>query len=431
MNKREEIQQQIIKTGLEEKDLIVDVSIRIGKTRCGIQIIEPGDSVLIAYPFKSIKESWLAEMLEVPPKSIDITFTTQRSLKKHEGKHYDCLIVDEPQYLSEAQITSLGKISYGKRIGLTGTLSSETKQALEEKLKWYVKFKYDISDAIRDGIVKDYRINIHMVEMDSVNKTIPYTHFKTDKIGTEVEVYEYYSNSMEYFKQKMESSDSKAERAKAQMGFKKYMGLRTNLIYNSKTVYDKAKALINQYKDEKVLIYTLRTDIADSLSDVTYHSKNKEDEVIETFKNSESGHCAVVNCVQAGVTIRNLYRVIFHTYESNTETLHQKLGRSLLYEFNGKASNIDVVCLKDTQMEKWIDSGVKSLEQDKIVYMMGDMEFSKGQWLKFKYSGKELYYYNDSLCYYSHTDERGFKQYRFVETPNKLYSLREDKLQPI
>jgi hypothetical protein len=233
---------------------------------------------------------------------------------------------------------------------------------------------------------------------------------------------------MEYFKEQSTYAESPAEKKKASLGFKKYMGLRTNLIYNSKTVYDKAEALINQYKNEKVLIYTLRTDIADMLSDVSYHSKNKEDDVIDQFKNSTTGHCAVVNCIQAGVTIKNLNRVVFHTYESNTETLHQKLGRSLLYEYNGQISNIDVVCLKDTQMEKWIDSACKSLEQDKIVYIMGDMEFTKNQWVKYKYADKELYYYNDSLCYYSHTDDRGFKQYRFVNTPEKAYSLHADKL---
>lgn len=434
LNKRDVIQNDIAAYIRKVLDTIVYCSIRLGKTRIGLKAIDEGESVLVVYPDKDIKNSWLDELKLFTPLSTNITFVTKASVHKYAGQYFDVLIVDEPQLCqSGKQLIAIKSIKYKKRIGLTGTLNSKTIKTLAEELNWRVGITYTIADAIKDKLVKDYEIFIHFIEMDNVKK-MEYEKFKRKFMGTEKEIYEHYSKTMDYFKEKNETGATSQERFLAGLGYKKYMGLRTNYLYNSETLLNATMQKVEEFKDKKMLIYTLRTDIADRLSDFSYHSKNKEVDMLEEFKSAVKGHAAVVNCVRAGVTIRNLNNVLFHTYESNTEIFYQKLGRSLLYEFEGEKSQIHIMCLKETQMEVWIDRACQSLEQEKINYVFKGKTYGKLEWLKVANPGKELYMYNGSVVYFSHLEGEGVferAQYRFLENPIKSYTLSKTKLTQI
>lgn len=362
---RQQIQEKASQAILQEKDLLLHISIRLGKTRLALMSIEKNDKVLVCYPNQVIKQSWEDELTKYKPLSDNITFTTFASLKKYKAQSFDFLIIDEIQKLSVNQINMIKTIKFNKRVGLSGTLSENTLKKLYFSLGMEVKFKYDVSDAIKDKLVKDYRIHVHYCELDDKIATITYKKFGKEVIGTEKQAYDAYCSTMEYFEGQAMSTGSKV----ARFGFKKYMGLRTNLLYNSPNLLKLALNVVNKYADKKCLIYTLRQEIANKLSNETYHSKNKNEEILENFKTSKSGHLSVVNCVTAGITITNLSHVILHTYESNTETLQQKIGRSMLYQFEGDMSNIHICCIKSTQMEVWLNKSLKSLEQDKIIYI--------------------------------------------------------------
>lgn len=435
MSLRDQIQERMAKNILVLKDTILYCSIRLGKTRIALKAIEPMDRILIVYPDKAIRKSWEDELEKFTPLSLDITFVTKASLHRYANTTWDYVIVDEPQLIqSNKQIEALKTIKYRKRVGLTGTLNNKTIKKFREELNWKVGDTYTIANAIADKLVKDYELLIHFFDLDDKNR-MPYEKFGREFLASEKVIYEYYTQQMEYFKKRENDAVEQVDRLRAQMGYKKQMGLRTNFLYNSPTLLAKAKELVQAYKNEKVLIYTLRTDIADELSDVSYHSKNKEEEVLESFKEASEGHLAVVNSVRAGVTIKKLNKVLFHSYESNTEILYQKLGRSLLYEFEGEKSQIVICCLKNTQMESWIDQACRSLEQEKIFYVYNNKAYSKIEWLKLSYPDKELFFYDGAVVYRGE-DIKGFgdsiiKQYYFLENPEKAYTLSEKKLIPL
>ncbi len=426
-SKRDRIQQLATDSILEELDLILFISLRLGKTRIALKAIEKDESVLVCYPNISIKGAWQDELLKFIPKSTNIIFTTNSSLKKFKNQYFDYIIIDEPQLLSLNQINQLKTISYKKRVGLSGTLNDKTIKRLDDKLNLKIKFNYDISQAIKDGLVKDYEINLLFTELDGVNRNIIYKKYGKEILGSEKEVYSSYTNTMNYFNNQFLETNN----IKASLGYKKYMGNRTNFLYNSNTLLKLAKETINKYKDEKCLIYTLRTDIADELSAVSFHSKNKVDSVLNSFKTSKKGHLSVVNCVQAGVTITNLDKVIFHSYESNEEKLYQKLGRSLFYEFEGQKAQIFICVLKDTQMETWVNRAIKSLEQEKIKYIFKNKEYNKLEWIKFNYPDKQLFTYNGSICYLIDKSQEAFSKYVFIDNPNNEYTLMREKLTKI
>ena len=425
MTNRDIIQKEASISILREKDLILFISLRLGKTRIALQAIEDNESVLVCFPNTAILSSWRDEIVKFTPKSTNITFTTNASLKKFKNKHFDYIIIDEPQLLSPLQINHLKTITYNKRVGLSGTLNDKTIKRLNDELGLQIKFTYGISQAILDGLVKDYEINLLFTEMDNTVRNIPYKKYGKEVLGTEKEVYNSYTQTMEYFNTRFQEEGQ----LKDSLGYKKYMGNRTNFLYNSKTLFELAKKTVNNFKDEKCLIYTLRTEIADELSDISFHSKNKSDEVLALFKESTEGHLSVVNCVQAGVTIKHLNKVIFHSYESNEEKLYQKLGRSLFYEFKGQKAQIYICVLKDTQMETWVNRAIKSLEQEKVKYIFKGIEYNKIEWIKFNNPGKKLYLYNDSICYF--VGGLSGNEYVFIDNPYKSYNLNQEKLEEI
>lgn len=423
MTKREEIQSWLTSEILKLKDLILLCSIRIGKAKTSLDAIEPNESVLIVYPLVEIQKGWKEDLIKFPPKSTNITFSTTHGLKKFKDQYFDFIILDEPQLYSKAQRDIIKTLKYTKRVALTGTLKYSTKTKLKEELNLEVKAEYTLDQAIADGIVKDYKIFVHMWGLDNDIRDISYVRYAKPSLGSDREVYDYYLSIME-------STETMQNRKVAMAVFRKYQSLLVNHIYNSPSLFICAKNIANQNYEYKTLIYSMRTEIVERLSSgLTYTSKNRNKEVLDLFKESKSGHLGVVNCIQAGVTIKNLNKVLIHSTESNTEKFQQKIGRSLLYDFNGNYSEIHVCCLKDTIMERWINLGLSSLNQNKITFIYEGKEYSKVEWLKFNNPGKELFqYYNGGICYLLDKEQRTFSNYCFIDNPTNNYSLNREKL---
>lgn len=428
MARRDEIQAVMTEHIHEARKTILLVSMRVGKTKIALDAIDDDESVLVVYPLTEIKKGWVADIKKFPPKSKNITFSTIHSLHKlvTAGKTFRYVIVDEPQLCtSPKQLASLKyfRESADKFVGLTGTLSSETERQLWKELNWKIGITYTVADAIRDGLVKDYRIFVHFTKLDQIEPYVHVQRYGRTIVMSEARAYNAYTDTMNYFKERMDGAEGRTY-IQNKMGFQKYMGLRTNLLYNSVGLFKYANLLVNAYSDRKALIYARRTEIADRLSTKSFHSKNRDAEALEWFKESEDGHLGAVNSVSAGVTIKNLSTVIFHSYDSNTETLYQKLARSLMYEFKGDVSDIHIVCLQDTNMEDWVSEACSSLEQDKIHYVFGDMVIPKIEYLKDKYASKQLYFYKGKLVYRNGTDRlTGADQFSFINSPDKAYSM--------
>ncbi len=211
----------------------------------------------------------------------------------------------------------------------------------------------------------------------------------------------------------------------------------TDMIYNSSDISAKVNELIEQYKDQKTLIFSLRTEVADTLAVKSYHSKNVDNEALEEFKLSESGHLSTVNMIAEGMTIKNLNTIICHTVTSNTEDFQQKLGRGLqLGEIDNSICTIHLICLRGTAQEYWVELACKSLNQYKIFMIYSRpspyydiINISKIEYFKKQFKSKELYLYNGSFCY-KHKTNQGEIGYIFInDATNKLYNLPLSKLE--
>lgn len=343
----------------------------------------------------------------------------------------------EGHKLSAKNRKEIKELSNGAVLLLTGTLRLKSEKTLRNDLGLGIIVEYDLERAIEDGLVKDYILNIHFVKMDNVNRIYSYKKFGRDTLGTEKEVYLSLSNTMDYAKQGMESIEAKnpdkylldGEWKKFKGVFDKYMGLRTNFIYNSKRLLDYSNSLVQKYKDEKCLIFSLRTNVADQLSEVVHHSKNNNKKELEEFKLSEGGHLSTVGMISEGITIKNLNHIICHTVSSNTEDFQQKLGRGLQLGEGYEKCIVDVVVLDETQQVTWLEQACKSLSQFKINYIINGVSIPKIDYMKNLYSDKELYLFRGGYCYPVGTNDFG-QIYKFIGS-DKEYNLPFNKLKKL
>ena len=330
---------------------------RFGKIRTSILIIEKlkPKTILIAYPDNKIKESWQADFADRGYLDTNVTYTTHLSLKKYSDKKFDLVIIDEIHLLSEAQIEVCKDLfDINKKIlGLTGTLSSWTERTLEEELDLHVIATYPIEKAIEEGVIVDYEIHVIRVPLDNT----VYNDYK-GKLKTEKKHYD----GVSWVINKLQNSGTDTM----------FLRLaRMRLIQSSLAKSIATKALLAEYKNERVLVFCGTTAVADNLGIPSYHNKSKEKEIFEDFAEGKGNHLAVVKIGNTGVTYKPLDKVIINYFDSNAENLAQKVNRCMAMEYNtpDKKAHIYIVSTNELVELKWLSKALEFFDENKIKYL--------------------------------------------------------------
>ena len=360
-NNREEIQLKAAQSIYDNKfNCIADLSPRVGKSRLTLLALEKLSkpiNILISAPFNTILVSWKAEILKWGSKH-NFTFTNNRSLDNIDFDAINLIILDECHYSSTVQRNTLREAKK-PIIGLTGSLGKDSRIRLKQELGIKPCFVYSIEEAIQDGIISDFKINIHYVELDNKVNNIPYGTKKDPKIGTELQAYTFFSNSFERFKFMSYGNPA--------LGVikMKYAGDRSRVIYNSINKIKLTKKLSNNRK--KTLIFTAQTKVADLVCKHSYHSKSTENN-LELFADDKINKLSVVNQVSMGVTIKGLKHIIVNQLQSSEEMSIQKIMRAMNFE-EGKLATVDIIVVKNTVDEDWVVKALSWVNKDKITYI--------------------------------------------------------------
>ena len=337
---------------------ILNLCPRFGKIRTSIHALEriKPKSILICYPDKKIEESWKEDFEELDFDDSIVTYTTHLSIKKHVGKSFDVVIIDEIHLLSEAQIEACQKLFETNNVvlGLTGTLSSWSEKTLEEELDLHVLATYPIEKAIEEGVIVDYEINVIKVPLD--NSVLQ--DYKGKK-KTEKKHYD----GLSWVINKMQSSG----------GDTMFLRLaRMRVIQSSLAKLNATKALLKNHKNERVLVFCGTTKIADRLGIPSYHSKSTKKEVFENFTEGEGNHLAVVKIGNTGVTYKPLNKIIINYFDSNGENLAQKINRCMAMEYDNpdKKAQIYIITTDEIVELKWLSKALEFFDKDKIKYFI-------------------------------------------------------------
>ena len=125
--------------------------------------------------------------------------------------------------------------------------------------------------------------------------------------------------------------------------------------------------MLNNIND-KCLVFANTHKQADKLCTHSYHSSNKNSE--ENLKLFSDGRINKMSCVlqiSEGISIPNLkLGIILHAYGNERKTA-QRIGRLLRLSPHEKAI-CHILCYKDTQDVKWVDSALSGFDRNKIKY---------------------------------------------------------------
>lgn len=356
MTKQDELQKEFVKKGIDffksyDRGYF-NLAMRFGKCKTTIDLLikMDVDSVLIAYPDNKLRDTWMGECKLWSYDNPNITYVNFSSLKKYTEESFDFFVIDEFHSCSENEReyahTIMNNCTY--TLGLSGTVSEETDGY------WNMEqiAAYTTEQGIEDGILADYQISVHLVDLDDSIKVKD----KQGKLKTEKQKYSGYSWVIE--KMKVEG--------------KNFMHLalaRNRLSQSSIGKMNYAKALLNSLKDKRVLIFTGLADVADNLGVPSYHSKSKDESAYTGFQGGKHNHLALAAMGKVGVTYKDLDSVILLNFTYNAEESSQILNRAIKLDYKGKIADLHILCLNEKPELKKIKESLSMLDQSKIKYV--------------------------------------------------------------
>jgi hypothetical protein len=358
MTKQNELQKEFVEKGVQFFKLhnsgYYNLAMRFGKCKTTIGLL--GEmygydcTILIAYPDNKLRETWEAECALWGYDNPNITYVNFSSLKKYIQYEFDFFIIDEFHSASENEIglahTIMDNCKY--TLGLSGTISSDT------KAQWDLKeiASYTTKQGIQDGILADYKITVHIVNLDTTVKTVD----KKGKLKTEKQKYDAYSWVIESLKRQGAS-------------FMHLALTRNRLSLTSLGKMNHVKKLLSQLSDRRVLVFTGQTAAADNLGIPSYHSKSKDQSSYLGFQNKKHNHLALAAMGKVGVTYKDLDSVILMNFTYNAEESSQILNRAIKLDYQGKVADLHIICLNEAAEIKKIKESLSMLDQTKINYL--------------------------------------------------------------
>jgi len=360
MNNQEIVQNDALQETLKHKRCGLGISMGVGKTRVAlkhlIQNYNPLLQVLVVAPKKSIFNSWIDELdkLECPELIKHITFSTYRSINKHDPNDYDIVYLDECHSLLESHQTFLSNFS-GKVLGLTGTPPKRTVSEKYRMIQKYcpIVYEFSVDEATDQDILNDYKIVVHQLMLSKLQ-----TVSKKNKDGGKWYTSEY--NDYLYYTNRVADSLTSKQRQ-----FSSIMRMRGLMDYKTKEEY--MQGLLKNI-GQKCLIFANTHKQADRVCSHSYHSGNKSsDENLQLFSDGRINKLSCVLQLSEGVNIPELQQgVIMHSY-GNERKSAQRIGR-LLRLNPTQTATCHILCYKDTVDEKWVESALSTFDKNKIKY---------------------------------------------------------------
>lgn len=358
VSKQDKIQEEYILKTLEfykKKDSgYLDLAMRFGKCRTTIEVLKRMYSshpmVLICYPDNKLKAVWESEMEQWDYTNPNVTLVNFSSISNHVTHAFDFVIVDEFHSASDFERDCIKEIitNSDKTLALSGTVSKDTKTL------WSLPLiaQYSTLQGIEDGILSDYQITVHFVNLDT--KTL--IKDAKGKLKTEKQKYNGYTWVI--------------EKIKREGGSFMFMALNRNRLSQSSIgKQNYLKALLKQLEDKRVLVFTGLSKAADSIGIPSYHSKSKDETNFTKFQNQEINHLALAAMGKVGVTYPNLDCVILTNFTYNSEESSQILNRAIKLDYKDKLADLHVIALNEDPEIKKVKQSLSMLDKSKIKYV--------------------------------------------------------------
>lgn len=356
-----EIQNEIVEILGPNPHGIADLSPRIGKTRIGIEVIkrDKPKKILWTTPNTDLRDTDIPKEFE--------TWKAKTYLKKTKivcwasldnvTGHYPLIIMDEAQYITEANSAPLfdGRITYDNILVLTGTVpKGEDKVELLDRLGLSVIHRVSIDEAQEAGLVADYRIKVVLGVLDDTKKVIPAGNKAKPFMQTEKAAYD-------YINKKIQTMTFSGRPVPAFMFMQ-----RMSFIKNTPTKELIAKTLFDTLPGRS-LIFCSSIAQAERLCEHTHHSKKKDSDDFRRFIEGRLDKLACVDSGGVGSTYRGVDNFIVVQSNSNQNgSITQKIARALVAQ-EGYTANIYLIGLDGTVDMNWIKKSLEDFDSSKVL----------------------------------------------------------------
>jgi superfamily II DNA or RNA helicase len=352
---REQIQLEALSVTNRHQKCSVVLGTGVGKTKVGLLHMErnttPLMKCLVVAPKKSIFQSWKDDALKFDKKHLlsRLVFSTYLSLNKQDPNDYDVIYLDEAHSLLDSHRLFLESYN-GKILGLTGTPpkynNSEKGRLVNEFCP--VVYTFDTDDGVENGILNDYQIIVHTLELNASKGYVTTMRGKSF-VTSEYQSYTYWSRRIDL--------------GSGSMHMLRVMRMKSLMEYPSKEKYTKK---LMESINNKCIVFANTQVQADKLCNYSYHSKNPDsEENLQMFKDGTINKLSTVMQLNEGVNIPNLKQgIIMHAY-GNERKAAQRIGRLLRLNPDDKAI-VHVLCYKDTIDEKWVTDALEGFDQSKV-----------------------------------------------------------------
>lgn len=337
---------------------LVLASVRSGKTRILLTAIREmsnndlDTTILVSTPQVDIMHSWKdeCEKLNYYPK---IEYCNFKSLHKVQDNKYDFVVMDEAHTIPpDNTLPIVSKIvkNNDKVILASGTYSDETLLNLKFSTGLRQIVNYSTDDAIKDGIVNDFKVEVHIFKLDNT-KSVQFGGLK-----------KWYSTDYKECKRMSKKVDNSFGKDKMIAAL-----FRMKMINSCQSLIKVVKKWIEDNPDKRFILFTGDEKVGKNYNIPMFNSKSKNNDVLKDFQEYRSNSLCLIKKGGTGVTYEGLDTILITDINSNSETLEQRCGRSLLFE-EGKESVIHIFCSIEDFQIRWLESSLKSINPDRINY---------------------------------------------------------------
>ena len=337
---------------------IVLASVRSGKTRqllTAVRELSDNDlniNILVGYPQVDIKNSWIDECkkLDYYP---NIEYSTFKSLHKVQDNKYDYIVFDESHLIPPDNILPIvSKIvkNNNKVILASGTYSEDTLLNLKLSTGLQQIVNYSTDDAINDGIVNNFKVEVHLFELDNI-KSVQFGGLK-----------KWYSTDYKECQRMSKRVDESFGKDKMMIAL-----FRMKMINSCQSLIRNVQQWIKNNPDKRFILFTGDEKVGMNYNIPMFNSKSKNNDVLKDFQEYRSNSLCLIKKGGTGVTYEGLDTILITDINSNSETLEQRCGRSLLFE-EGKESVVHIFCSTENFQLRWLESSLKSINPDRISY---------------------------------------------------------------
>lgn len=225
-----------------------------------------------------------------------------------------------------------------------------------------VCFRYPLDQAIKDGIVSDYRIIVIMQPLEAILKEIPGGTVKNPFMTTEISTYGYLN--------KKAIQAAIAARKNPNSGWAKAaIGKRAQFIYDLPSKTRLAGKIMRRYctGDKRTLVFCGSIDQSVKLCGENVYNSSTDDSALDKLINGKINTLGVVRALNEGMDLPEMDYGVVVQANANPRDFVQRVGRVVRWR-EVHTALIWVIVAQGTVDEKWVRKGLETFDPAKITY---------------------------------------------------------------